>query len=32
MQAYRIHCLTCNAPLKIDDPSLVGQIFNCPKM
>lgn len=31
MQPYRIHCLTCNAPLKIDDPSLVSEIFNCPK-
>ncbi|MCE9552763.1 MAG: hypothetical protein K8T91_05230 [Planctomycetes bacterium] len=31
MQPYRIHCLTCSAPLKIDDPSLVGEIFNCPK-
>lgn len=31
MQPYRIHCLTCSAPLKIDDPSMIGQIFNCPK-
>ncbi|MCE9544338.1 MAG: STN domain-containing protein [Planctomycetia bacterium] len=31
MHPYRIHCLTCNAPLKVHDASLVGQILNCPK-
>jgi len=31
MQPYRILCLTCSAALKIDDPSMIGQIFNCPK-
>lgn len=31
MQPFRVHCLTCNAPLRVRDASLIGQILPCPK-